>query len=80
MKVKRMPRDRRSAIRGSSSLPPRTHNAPPFALLSTIFDPAEVVKDVAFSGDAKRSRWRQTRRGAVIDLTVKGRAVVEAKL
>jgi hypothetical protein len=44
-----------------------------------LLDPA-VVKDVVFSGDAKRMRWRQTRRGAVIELTVKGRAVVEAKL
>jgi alpha-D-xyloside xylohydrolase len=44
-----------------------------------LLDPA-VVKDVVFSGDAKRTRWRQTRRGAVIELTVKGRAVVEAKL
>jgi alpha-D-xyloside xylohydrolase len=44
-----------------------------------LLDPAEV-KGVTFSGDCERTRWRQTRRGAVIELTVKGRAAVEAKL
>jgi hypothetical protein len=48
-------------------------------LQAHLLDPA-MVKDVTFSGACERTRWRQTRRGAVIELTVKGRAVVEAKL
>jgi len=44
-----------------------------------LLDPA-VVKEVKFSGACERMRWRQARRGAVIELTVKGRAVVEAKV
>jgi alpha-D-xyloside xylohydrolase len=43
-----------------------------------LLDPA-VVKSVEFSGDAERTRWRQTRRAAVIELTLKGRAAVEAR-
>jgi DNA-binding MarR family transcriptional regulator len=48
-------------------------------LQAHLLDPAEV-KGVTFSGACARTRWRQTRRGAVIELTVKGRAIVEAKL
>jgi len=44
-----------------------------------LLEPAKV-RDVTFSGAAERPRWRQTRRAAVINLTLRGRATVEARV
>lgn len=44
-----------------------------------LLEPA-TVRNVKFSGAAERPRWRQTRRAVVIDLTLRGRATVEARV
>lgn len=44
-----------------------------------LLEPA-TVREVTFSGEAERGRWRQTRRGVVIKLRLRGRARVEARV
>lgn len=44
-----------------------------------LLEPA-TVRNVKFSGAVERPRWRQTRRAAVIDLALRGRATVDARL
>ncbi len=44
-----------------------------------LLEPARV-KRVTFSGAAEKARWRQTRRAAVIELTLRGRARVEVRV
>jgi alpha-D-xyloside xylohydrolase len=40
----------------------------------------QAVRDVTFSGDPEKPRWRRTRGGTLIEMRLDGRAAVEAKL
>ncbi len=42
-----------------------------------LLEPARV-RDVAISGDVERATWRQTQRGVVVKMTVRGRAQIRA--
>ena len=42
-----------------------------------LLDPP-MVRDVTFSGEVERASWRQTRRGVVVRVTVRGRAQIRA--